>query len=553
MPTPDLSPVVSRIPYRMAFAGGWIDQPFVSKLNPDGVGSMVVVQIEPTVRFMDRCGMATGTRKVAQRLWGESIPDDRSPATLVRELYAEENKDLREPSGSQDMIGLIYPGISRLDYDFNHEGGYFPSHIETCRDEQAARWLEKVVHMIPVAPRPPGYGPLGEKRLTPQLVQRLGRSGRDCFDAIVRKDIRALGTSMNACMDCWATMLPHVVKHHTLEVDLVALLDAYCKIYPARCTPAAAADTYTSSLKSRCRGRSRCRSESECFDGGRAGARPARYEPRGQLMADSILVSESFHDLTTRHVRLVHEASKLGPVTVELWPDEVVRETEGRDGKFPIEERRYWWDSCRYVNSLANGASIEQSTRKPAAWVMTASSPLLSARRAWCEKNGVRCVTVDDSTLSTFPVPPACPIEPPTTSKRVIVTGCFDWFHTGHVRFFEEVAELGDLYVCVGHDANIRLLKGEGRPLFPEAERAFICGSMKFAAMALVTSGDGWMDAAPEIAKLKPHIYAVNEDGDKPDKREFCQTHGIEYVVLKRLPKPGLTRRSSTDLREGKS
>jgi len=65
----------------------------------------------------------------------------------------------------------------------------------------------------------------------------------------------------------------------------------------------------------------------------------------------------------------------------------------------------------------------------------------------------------------------------------------------------------------------------------------------------LISSGWGWMDAEPEIDRLRPDIYAVNEDGDKPEKREFCTQRRIEYVVLKRLPKPGLQPRSSTDLR----
>src|SRR3954452_20736246 len=90
MSVPEITSVIGRIPYRMAFAGGWIDQPFVSRLNPDKVGSMVVVAIEPNVRFMDRCGMATGTRKVALRMWKDGLPD-QPPAQLVKELYAEEN------------------------------------------------------------------------------------------------------------------------------------------------------------------------------------------------------------------------------------------------------------------------------------------------------------------------------------------------------------------------------------------------------------------------------------------------------------------------------
>ena len=183
----------------MAFAGGWIDQPFVSRLNPDPPGSMVVVGLEPTFRFMDRAGMSTGTRKVATRLWNGRLPQGE-PARLVRELYEEENRGLAEPSGSQDMIGLIYPGVSRLDFDAAHAGGIFPVHIESNNDPAVARWLESVVSMVPVAPRPEGYNPLGVKNLDPQWIRRLGQSGKDCYGAIVARDLKGLAASMNECM-----------------------------------------------------------------------------------------------------------------------------------------------------------------------------------------------------------------------------------------------------------------------------------------------------------------------------------------------------------------
>ncbi len=232
MPGPDLSETISHIPYRMAFAGGWIDQPFVSSVNPDKFGSMVVVGIHPTVRFMDRCGMATGTRKVMRKLWGESLPAGRSPDQLVKDLYAEENKHQMDPSGSQDMIGLIYPGVNRLDYCVDHEGGIFPCHIETNRDPAIAEWIEKVVSVIAVAQRPPGYNPLGQKNITPALARQLGQTGKDCFDAIIHRDLNALGASMNRCMKTWAEMMPCIVRHPTLEVNLESLLKSYQDCYP---------------------------------------------------------------------------------------------------------------------------------------------------------------------------------------------------------------------------------------------------------------------------------------------------------------------------------
>lgn len=218
------------IPNRLQLAGGWIDQPFVSRHNAQPPGSMVVVQIEPDFRPMDRSGIASGTRTVATKLWNGRLPN-RPYDQLVRELYNAENKGKAEPSGSQDMIGLIYPGVNRLDYDFKHNGGVFPAHVESCKSSKVARWLESVLNLIAVEPRPEGYSPLGKKNLQPKWVARLGQSGRDCYKAIVRMDARALGESLNLTMKCWETLLPHVVRHPSLRVDLVPLLKAYQRQY----------------------------------------------------------------------------------------------------------------------------------------------------------------------------------------------------------------------------------------------------------------------------------------------------------------------------------
>jgi hypothetical protein len=223
--------LIGAIPNRLQLAGGWIDQPFVSCLNPEPPGSMVVVQIEPNFRPMDRSGLASGTRAIAANLWRGKLPH-RPAEQLVRELYEEENRGKNEPSGSQDMIGLIYPGINRLDYDFATNGGVFPIHIESLNRPQIARWLERVLHLLPVEPRPDGYSPLGQKDLDPKWIARLGQAGRDCFDAIVRRDTAALGASLNLNMKCWEKLLPHVVRHPLIKIDLMAWLKAYQKCYP---------------------------------------------------------------------------------------------------------------------------------------------------------------------------------------------------------------------------------------------------------------------------------------------------------------------------------
>jgi hypothetical protein len=218
--------VIGTYPYRMAFAGGWIDQPFVSQRNPAPPGSMVVVAIEPTVPFMERSGMGTSTRRIAEALWGSTKPD-HDPRELVQQLYEAENRGKDEPSGSQDMIGMLYPGLNRLDYDYAYQGGLYPVHIESNNDPAVMQWLEKVIYMVPIAPRPPGYNPLGEKNLDPLWVQRLGETGKACFDSILAKDLNGLGQSMNECMQCWEMILPHTVRHPTIQIDLMKILGHY--------------------------------------------------------------------------------------------------------------------------------------------------------------------------------------------------------------------------------------------------------------------------------------------------------------------------------------
>ena len=264
----------------------------------------------------------------------------------------------------------------------------------------------------------------------------------------------------------------------------------------------------------------------------------------------NVVISASFDNLNSRDMRFIEEAAKLGELHVLLWSDEAVRKITGADPKFPLAEREYFVQAVRSVAGIQHSAmALDPNTLpaglRPDIWCVDEKSAS-SAKEVFCAAHGIEYRVLSAKDTGGFPAPTPLP---PTGKKKVVVTGCYDWFHTGHVRFFEEVSELGDLFVVVGHDENIRLLKGDGHPMFKQDERRYLAGSLRSVTQALVSSGMGWMDAEPEIAMIRPDRYAVNEDGDKPEKRAFCEKHGIEYVVLKRTPKPGLTRRSSTDLR----
>ena len=279
-----------------------------------------------------------------------------------------------------------------------------------------------------------------------------------------------------------------------------------------------------------------------------------------------VVVSGAFDDLRSREICFLEEAARLGEVTALLWADDLVRQVEGRGPKFPEAERAYVLRAIRFVQQvIVVGESkvqcpkskvdvgvlmdaVDHAGIEPDLLVVNEDQDSAGSR-ADCEIRGIEYRVVREADLRGYP---ELTLDRPALApgrKKVIVTGCYDWVHSGHVRFFEEVSAYGDLYVTVGHDDNIRLLKGPGHPLFPQAERRYVVGAIRYVTQALIATGGGWVDADPEIRRLKPDIYAVNEDGDKGGKREYCAKLGIEYLVLKRVPAPGLPRRTSTDLR----
>ena len=132
--------------------------------------------------------------------------------------------------------------------------------------------------------------------------------------------------------------------------------------------------------------------------------------------------------------------------------------------------------------------------------------------------------------------------------KKVFVSGCYDLLHSGHVEFFRQASQYGDLYVGIGSDSTIQGYKHH-RPLYGQNERLFMVKSIRYVRDAFINEGSGVMDFVPTVDHVRPDIFVVNEDGSTPEKEEFCRSRGIEYVVLKRLPQEGLEARSSTDIK----
>ena len=132
--------------------------------------------------------------------------------------------------------------------------------------------------------------------------------------------------------------------------------------------------------------------------------------------------------------------------------------------------------------------------------------------------------------------------------KKAFVSGCFDMLHSGHVAFFEEAAQYGDLYVAIGSDRNVYRLKQ--RPTInSEDERLYMIQALACVKAGFVAKGSGILDFVKELEEIRPDYFVVNEDGSTPAKQQLCQELGIAYVVLKRVPHAGLAVRSTTALR----
>lgn len=208
------SPILSDpccIPYRIDLAGGWLDQPFVSKFYP---GSVITISIEPTIAFDERSGMATSTRRSAIDLWGNHLPEG-DPAKIARLLFCYDNPPgTVEISGSQDSIGIAMPGLNKADY----AGNYWPERIIPLLDEVYLQFVQDALYLVPLGPRADGYAVLYETHIDRPRAQALAEAADACWQAILDRDLHAFGRAMRASFEAQIAMFPSMVNDGIFEV-----------------------------------------------------------------------------------------------------------------------------------------------------------------------------------------------------------------------------------------------------------------------------------------------------------------------------------------------
>ena len=134
-------------------------------------------------------------------------------------------------------------------------------------------------------------------------------------------------------------------------------------------------------------------------------------------------------------------------------------------------------------------------------------------------------------------------------NKKVFVSGCYDLLHSGHVEFFKQASQFGDLYVGIGSDETYLEYKHR-KPMFPQEERLFMVQSIRYVKQAYINQGRGVIDFIPTLDIVKPDVFVVNAEGGSDEKRRICAERGIEYIELQRVPHEGLQARSSTSLKK---
>ena len=112
--------------------------------------------------------------------------------------------------------------------------------------------------------------------------------------------------------------------------------------------------------------------------------------------------------------------------------------------------------------------------------------------------------------------------------KTVLVTGCFDLFHYGHLKFLEASAAYGDrLIVGVAEDDTVRRVKGENRPIYPLEHRIALLEACRHVDEVEVFSLESQLDL---VEKISPDVCVEGADGNAR-LREILEELGVNTPV----------------------
>jgi cytidyltransferase-like protein len=203
------------LPYRIDLAGGWLDQPMVSKHYP---GPVITISLEPTLEFNERSGMASSTRRHAKELWGPRLPQG-DYEKIAKMLFCYDNPPgTKTISGSQDSIGLVFPGLAYAYY----EGEYWPSRIDHRLDEPLLQFVESSIYLVSLGPRFGDYDVMANTHCNRENAKALADAAEGHWQAILDRDILRFGRTMREVFDAQVALFPN-----TMNERVSSLIDEY--------------------------------------------------------------------------------------------------------------------------------------------------------------------------------------------------------------------------------------------------------------------------------------------------------------------------------------
>ena len=202
---------IHQMPFRIDLAGGWLDQPFVSKHYP---GPVITISIEPTLQFNERSGMASSTRRAAIDMWGPKLPVG-DPEKLAKILFCYDNPPgTKVISGSQDAIGLVFPGLAKANYD----GEYWPTSIDRIQDELALQFVENSLYLVTLGPRQADYDVLADTHINAERAKALADPTEGCWQAIRNLDVKAFGQAIRESFEAQIAMFPNMMNDSVTQL-----------------------------------------------------------------------------------------------------------------------------------------------------------------------------------------------------------------------------------------------------------------------------------------------------------------------------------------------
>lgn len=123
--------------------------------------------------------------------------------------------------------------------------------------------------------------------------------------------------------------------------------------------------------------------------------------------------------------------------------------------------------------------------------------------------------------------------------KIVFVMGTFDVLHLGHILFLEQAKKFGDVLIAgIGSDKNVRILKGENRPIYPEKLRAAMVTAIDFADYTVILKEkfkNKKDDYSICLSKIKPDVFVLNsDDSAKEETKAITKKMGIKLKLTER-------------------